>query len=119
MSGATLSPARPRPLRWPIEISTGGILVLALVVVVGFLVLYPLGFLVAASFAPPAGAADQGLSLEGYRRALTDTQARTAIVTTLWLSVVRAVLAASVALFLPVGITPTTGPCRRLVHGLV
>src|SRR5258706_3387754 len=119
MSGATISPARPRPLRWPIEISTGGILVRGVVAAGGFRVLSPLGFLVAASFAPPAGAADQGLSLEGYRRALADTQARTAIVTTLWLSVVRAVLAVSLALFLAWAITRTNVPGRRLFHGLM
>src|SRR5258706_2904807 len=105
MSGKTLSPARPRPPRWPIEISTGGVLVLALVVVVGFLVLYPLGFLVAASFAPPAGAADQGLSLEGYRRAPSHTQARTPNLAEPWVSGGgRGVPGLSPAV-LPVGVT--------------
>jgi len=119
MSGATLSPSRARPLRLPFDLTLGGVLVIALTVFVGFLVLYPLAFLVAASFQPAANVADQSLSLEGYRRALTDTQARTAIVTTLWLSAVRAVLAVVVALFLAWAITRTNVPGRRVFHGLM
>ena len=119
MSGTTLSPARARPFRLPFELTRGGGLVLALAFVVGFLVLYPLAFLIGASFAPATGAADQGLSLEGYRRALTDTEARTAIVTTLWLSAVRAVLAVALALFLAWAITRTNVPGRGLFHGLM
>src|SRR5882672_3454652 len=108
MSGATLSPVRARPFRLPFEITLGS-----------FLVLHPLAFLVAASFQPAANVADQSWSLEGYRRALTDTQARSAIVTTLWLSAVRAVLAVTLALFLAWAITRTNVPGRRLFHGLM
>ena len=113
----------PRPLipslRLPWRIGPGQALVAALAVVLGFLVLYPLAFLVVGSFTPAVNAADQSLSLDGYRRALTDVQARDAIVTTLWLSVVRAVLAVSLALALAWAITRTNVPGARAFHGLM
>lgn len=95
-------------------------LVLLLTLVVGFLVLYPLVMLFLGSFAPPRNApADTWFSLEGYRTALFDVEARKAMWTTLWLSFVRAFLAVSVAVFLSWAITRTNLPGRRIFHNLI
>jgi iron(III) transport system permease protein len=55
-------------------------------------------------------------SLDGYRVALTDVDAQKAIVTTVWLSLVRAVLAVALALFLAWAISRTNVPARRFFH---
>src|SRR5262249_31974744 len=88
-------------------------------VVVGFLVLYPLAMLLLGSFSPPRGVTNTWFSLEGYRVALFDTEARKAMVTTLWLSLVRAFLAVAVAVFLAWAITRTNLPGRRVFHNLI
>ncbi|HZP96373.1 MAG TPA: iron ABC transporter permease [Candidatus Limnocylindria bacterium] len=95
------------------------LLVLALVIVIGFLVLYPLVMLVLGSFAPPRGVTDVTFSLDGYRTALSDADAQKAIVTTLWLSLVRAVLGVALALLLAWAISRTNVPARRLFHGVM
>jgi iron(III) transport system permease protein len=111
----------PRPggrLTW--ELHGSQVLVAAFVVVIGFVVLYPLVMLLLGSFAPPRGApAGVVFSLEGYQTALEDTAARSAIVTTLWLSLVRAGLAVLVAVFLAWAITRTNVPGRRVFHYLL
>ena len=94
-------------------------LTLALVVLVGFLVLYPLFMLVLGSFSPPRGVTDVTFSLEGYRTALTDADAQKAIGTTLWLSLVRAVLAVALALVLAWAISRTNMPARRFFHSVM
>src|SRR3954466_2988417 len=81
------------------------ILVSALTVVVGFLVLYPIVMLLLGSFAPPRNVTNVWFSLDGYRTALFDLDARKAIVTTIWLSLVRAAMAVAVAVFLAWAIT--------------
>jgi iron(III) transport system permease protein len=117
---ATVTQAAPRStLGLPRGISRGQLLVFALAAVLALLVLYPLAFLFAASFAPATGSADQGFSLEGYRRALTDVQARNAVITTLWLSLVRAVAAVALAVFLAWAIVRTNVPGARIFHGLL
>lgn len=95
------------------------LLVFGLVVVVGFLVLYPLFMLVLGSFAPPRGVTDVTFSLDGYRTALTDADAQKAISTTLWLSLVRAVLAVALALLLAWAISRTNVPGRRVFHNVM
>ena len=115
---AAVTESAPRTLRLP-HVSLGQLLVFGLAVVLALLVLYPLAWLFAGSFAPPTGAVDQTFSLEGYRRALTDVQARSAVVTTLWLSLARALAAVTLAAFLAWAITRTNVPGARLFHGLM
>ena len=116
---AAVTESAPRTLRLPLGMSLGQALVFALALVLALLVLYPLAWLFAGSFAPPTGAVDQTFSLEGYRRALTDVQARNAVVTTLWLSFARALAAVVLAVFLAWAITRTNVPGARLFHGLM
>jgi len=116
---AAVTESTPRTLRLPLGMSLGQALVFALALVLALLVLYPLAWLFAGSFAPPTGAVDQTFSLEGYRRALTDVQARNAVVTTLWLSFARALAAVVLAVFLAWAITRTNVPGARLFHGLM
>jgi iron(III) transport system permease protein len=98
-------------------VSATQLLVAGFVVVVGFLVLYPLLMLLLGSFAPAANApAGTWFSLDGYRTALEDASARNAVVTTLWLSLVRAALAVVLAIFLAWAITRTNVPGRRFFH---
>ncbi len=95
------------------------LLVLGLVIVVGFLVLYPLFMLLLGSFAPPRGVTDVTFSLDGYATALGDVDAQKAIFTTLWLSLVRAVLAVGLALFLAWAISRTNLPGKRVFHNVM
>lgn len=106
---------RPRTLRLP-TVSLGQALVIVLAAVVGFLVLWPLAMLVVGSFTP---AGDGTLSIEGYRTALGDVEAREAIWTTLWMSLVRAVLAVAVALFVAWAITRTNVPGAGIFHAFM
>ena len=115
---AVLSRSRPLGLPLP-RVEAGHAAVVALGAVLALLVLYPIAFLLVGSFAPPAGAADQGYSLDGYRRALNDPAARSAVVTTMWLSALRAVLATVLALALAWAITRTNVPGARIFHGLM
>ncbi|MBV8084887.1 MAG: ABC transporter permease subunit, partial [Chloroflexi bacterium] len=102
----------PWSIRWPQA------LVGVFVVVIGFLVCYPVLMLLLGSFAPPRGVAGW-FSLDGYRTALFDEDARRAIFTTLWLAVVRATLGVSLAIFLSWAITRTNMPGRRIFHNLL
>src|SRR5205085_7590975 len=86
-----------------------GMAVLALVIVVGFLVLYPLIMLLVGSVTSDSTGA---FTLDGYRTALGDSDARRAIFVTLWLSAVRAALGVLVAIFLSWAITRTNVPGR-------
>src|SRR5439155_17919705 len=89
------------------------------VLAVGFLVCYPLVMLLLGSFAPPRGVTNAWFSLDGYRTALFDEDARRAIVTTLWLALVRASLGVSLAIFLSWAVTRTNIPGRRACHNLL
>jgi iron(III) transport system permease protein len=112
--------AQPVTTRGARRAGLSQLLVVLFVAAIGFLVLYPLVMLLLGSFAPPRGApADVQFSLEGYQTALADTAARSAIVTTIWLSLVRASLAVLVAVFLAWAITRTNVPGRRVFHYLM
>jgi iron(III) transport system permease protein len=95
------------------------VLVGAFVVAIGFLVCYPLVMLLLGSFAPPRGVTNAWFSLDGYRTALFDEDARRAILTTLWLAVVRATLGVSLAIFLSWAVTRTNIPGKRVFHNLL
>jgi iron(III) transport system permease protein len=105
-------------LRTPSSIRLPQILVAVFVIVIGFLVCYPLVMLLLGSFAPPRGSTAV-FSLDGYRTALFDEDARRAIVTTIWLALVRAALASGLAIFLSWAITRTNIPGRRWFHNLL
>src|SRR5579859_1572849 len=124
MSGAAaqfptqVAGARFEWLHTPWSIRLPQILVAVFVIVIGFLVCYPLVMLLLGSFAPPRGSTAL-FSLDGYRTALFDADARRAIVTTLWLALVRAALALGLAIFLAWAITWTNIPGRRWFHNLL
>jgi iron(III) transport system permease protein len=108
----------PRLFKTPWSIGWPRALVAVFVLVIGFLVCYPVVMLLLGSVAPPRGVAGW-FSLDGYRTALLDEDARRAIVTTLWLAVVRASLGVSLAIFLSWAITRTNIPGRRVFHNLL
>src|SRR5439155_471466 len=97
-------------------VTSGRLAVIALAVVLGLLVLYPIAFLLVGSLTPQAGSPDAFPTLEGYRRALNDPQARSAVVTTMWLSALRALLATGLALALAWAVTRTNVPGARFFH---
>src|SRR5579862_5608275 len=76
----------PWSVRWPRA------LVAVFVAAIGFLVCYPVVMLLLGSFAPPRGVTNAWFSLDGYRTALLDQDSQRAIVTTIWLALVRATL---------------------------
>lgn len=104
-------------VRWTLRLPQ--LLILLLTAVIGFLVMYPIIMLLLGSFAPPRGVTDVWFSLDGYRTALFDTDARKAMVTTIWLSAVRAVLAVALAVLLSWAITRTNLPGRQVFHSLM
>jgi iron(III) transport system permease protein len=122
-AGNVVAPAvEPPPswltrLRWSIGLPQ--VLLVLLAAVVGFLVLYPMVMLLIGSVTPPFGSPDRSLTLEGYRVALTDETARRAIVTTVWLSMIRALLAVGLAVALAWAIVRTDLPGRRILHTLM
>lgn len=92
-------------------------LIAVLTLSAGFLILYPIVMLLIGSVAPPGS--NGTVSLDGYRQALSDPGAQSAAFTTIWLSLVRAVLATALAVFLAWALTRTDMPGRRLFHGLL
>lgn len=110
---------RPRWLRTPWSLRLPQLLVAAFVAVIGILVCYPVVMLLLGSFAPPRGVTNTWFSLDGYRTALLDEDARRAIFTTLWLALVRATLGVSLAIFLSWAIIRTNIPGRRVFHNLL
>src|SRR5579859_4127403 len=105
-------------LHTPWSIRLPRILVALFVIAIGFLVCYPVVMLLLGSFAPARGSTAV-FSLDGYRTALFDADARRAIVTTIWLALVRAALALGLAIFLSWAITRTNIPGRRWFHNLL
>lgn len=106
-------------LRTPWSLRMPRLLTAVFVAAVGFLVCYPVVTLLLGSVAPPRGVTNTLISLDGYRTALFDADAQRAIITTLWLALVRASLGVSLAIFLSWAIIRTNIPCRRLFHNLL
>ncbi|MBV9121681.1 MAG: iron ABC transporter permease [Chloroflexi bacterium] len=111
-------PAESRSWAVPWSIVGPRLLVGVFTLAVGFLVCYPLAMLLLGSFAPPRGVSG-AFSLDGYRTALLDVDARRAIFTTLWLAAVRALLGVALAIVLCWAITRTNVPGRRVFHNLL
>lgn len=114
-----LIPPRLQWTRTPWSIRMPRVLVGVFVAVIGFLVCYPVVMLLLGSFAPPRGVTNAWFSLDGYRTALFDEDARRAIVTTIWLALVRASIGVALAIFLSWAITRTSIPGRRVFHNLL
>lgn len=121
-----LPPSRPFPVWLPLparlaqfRLSASTVLALLFTAAVGFLVVYPVVMLVLGSFAPPLGAQSSSWTLDGYRTAFADADARRAMLTTIWLSLVRATLAVGLAVFLAWAINRTNLPGRRFFHNLL
>ncbi|HLQ34135.1 MAG TPA: iron ABC transporter permease [Chloroflexota bacterium] len=116
---AKLAAPRLQSMRMGWSMRSPQVLVGAFVVAIGFLVCYPVVMLLLGSFAPPRGVTNVWFSLDGYRTALLDDDARRAIFTTLWLAVVRATLGVSLAIFLSWAVTRTNIPGKRVFHNLL
>lgn len=95
------------------RISIGRILVIALLLVVAFQVLYPLGMLLFGSVrdVPPGMAGN--FTFEGYIEAYGDPETYRVFWTTLWLSAVRAMVAVATAVFLAWAVTRSNIPLKR------
>jgi iron(III) transport system permease protein len=118
-TGMTLEPAPSllTRLRWSIGLSH--ILLALLTIVVGFFVLYPMLMLVVGSFTISGTAATTNFTLDGYATALGDDVARKAMLTTIWLAIVRALLSVGLAIFLAWAIVRTDLPGRNILHTLM
>lgn len=119
--GAEMGP-EPEPslltrLRW--SIGPSNIFIGLLVVVVGFFVLYPMLMLVWGSFTISGTSATTSFNLDGYATALADEVARKAMLTTIWLAIVRAVLSVALAVFLAWAIVRTDLPGRNVLHTMM
>jgi iron(III) transport system permease protein len=86
-----------------------------LTVILGFLVLYPVGMLFVSSLRDESGA----LSLTAYQKVFSSRSTYEMIWTTVWLAVVRVAIATVVGLFLAWVVTRTDTPGRGLLEGLV
>lgn len=95
------------------------VLMLGLILVVGFLVIYPLIMVVLGSFRGGGPGTSSPLSLAGYESAYSSYATYKVMWTTLWLSVVRTVLAVALGLFLAWVVTRTDTPGRGLLEVFV
>jgi iron(III) transport system permease protein len=91
-----------------------------LLVVVGFLVLYPILMLVYGSFMGGARPGTPGtFSLEGYKTAYGDWEIWKVLWTTVWLAVARSFLSVAMGVFLAWVVTRTNTPWRRALEVLI
>lgn len=90
-----------------------------LILVLGFLVIYPLFMLLYGSFkGGPPGSAGQ-FTVEGYTTAYTALETYKALWTTVWLGAIRAVLAVLIAIVLAWVVTRTDTPWRQGLEVLI
>ena len=89
---------------------------LALLLVVGFLVVYPLIMLIFGSLKGGAPWDNAPFSLEGYQKAYTALSTYQILATTIWLALVRAVLSLALAIFLAWVVTRTDTPFKRFLE---
>lgn len=98
---------------------SGSYLVTALLVVVGFLVIYPLFMLFFGSFKGGPPGTSTPFTIQGYITAYTNPVTFSTLWTTAWLGLIRTVLAASLAIFFAWVITRTDTPWRGLLEVLI
>lgn len=101
------------------KIQRSSIYTTALLLIISFLVIYPLFMLIFGSFkgGPPGTPAP--FSFDGYIKAYTDSDTFSMLWTTLWLSLVRVVLAIGMAIFFAWVVTRTDTPWRGLLEVLI
>lgn len=93
------------------------ILMLVLLVVVGFLVVYPLFMIFYGSFrGGPPYFPDLKFSLQGYIDAFGNTQNYFTLFTSFWLGAARAILAIIIAVFLAWVVTRTDTPYKKILE---
>jgi iron(III) transport system permease protein len=99
---------------------TGTVLSTVLLVIVGFLVLYPLAMLVYGSFMGGARPGEAGsFSLKGYEEAYGDAETWAVLWTTIWLALLRSFLSVGLGVFLAWVVTRTNTPWRRTLEVLI
>ncbi|MBF8264491.1 MAG: Iron ABC transporter permease [Dehalococcoidia bacterium] len=94
-------------------------IVMGLTLVVAFLVIYPIFMLLFGSFMGGPPGAGAGFSLKGYEKAYFSPETYRILLTTIWLSAVRAVLAMSLAIYLAWVVTRTDTPWRKGLEVLI
>lgn len=101
------------------NIKSSTVLIYLLIVVLGFLVVYPIFMLVFGSFkgGPPGG--KEPFTLNGYISAYSALETYKTLWTTVWLGAVRAILATGIAIFLAWVVTRTDTPWRRGLEVLI
>ncbi|MBF8304140.1 MAG: Fe3+ siderophore transporter, inner rane subunit [Dehalococcoidia bacterium] len=99
--------------------SRRGLLMISLLLVVGFLVVYPLFMLVYGSFRGGGPGTEAPLSLDGYRIAYTNPSTYKVLWTTMWLGVVRTIITMILSVFLAWVVTRTDTPWRGGLEVLV
>lgn len=98
----------------------GTVLCTLLLLLVGFLVLYPLLMLVYGSFMGGARPGEAGtFSLQGYVEAYGDADTWAVLWTTIWLALVRSFLSVAMGVFLAWVVTRTNTPWRRTFEVLI
>jgi iron(III) transport system permease protein len=105
---------RPAVAPWRLELQT--ILCTVVLLLVGFLVLYPLGVLVVGSFEVSQPGAPAVYSLEGWRTAFTQPGIQSAIVNTVTLAVTYTALSMAVATFVAWALARTDVPGKELLE---
>jgi len=90
-----------------------------LLLIVGFLVLYPLLMLVYGSFRGGGPGTESALNLDGYQRAFSDIGHLRILWTTIWLSAIRTLLVIMLAIFFAWVVTRTDTPWRGGLEFLI
>ncbi|MBF8264666.1 MAG: iron ABC transporter permease [Dehalococcoidia bacterium] len=90
-----------------------------LLVFVTFLVLYPLFMLMYGSFKGGPPGTPGAFTIDGYVRAYSSSETYNALWVTVWLSIVRVILAGAIALFLAWVVARTDTPIRKVLEFLV
>ena len=96
----------------PIKVQKTTIIMGSLLGIVGFLVIYPLFMIFFASFKGGPPGEPSPFTLRGYAEAYTSKETYTTLFTTIWLGLVRAVLAVALAILLAWVVTRTDTPWR-------
>ncbi|MBI2853931.1 MAG: iron ABC transporter permease [Chloroflexi bacterium] len=101
------------------KISVGRLMVIALLLMLAFQVLYPLGMVFFGSIRDQAPGLPGNFSLAGYIEVFSDTQTYVLFLRTLVLAIVRTGLTAAVAIFLAWAVTRTNIPMRKFFQSMI
>ncbi|MBI2853385.1 MAG: iron ABC transporter permease [Chloroflexi bacterium] len=101
------------------KISFERLYVISLLIVVAFLVLYPVGMIFFGSIRDTAPGLAGHFSLDGYAKIFRDPDTYTLLLGTLWLAIIRTVLIVVTAVFLAWAVSRTNIPYRGLLKGII